>query len=331
DKFFISALEKELIEREGSLYEENFYTMFIERALAQLKDNETIETILILDDLDRIDPHHIFRLLNVFASHFDSKEGKKNKFGFDKVMFVCDINNIKNTFAATYGSNVDFNGYMDKFYSKAIHFHKFNDHALSLVNQIVNLITIDYKYGQSETFSFVDRSKPIVEDYRFLISSMLESGVINLRSFLKFYQKEIKISIKKLPIYGTRYVYSHYFRIVTLFDFFIQHFGTAEALMTALKKTYNSDQGKMQNYKYMLGDAILFLTVGEHKMITGEYNLVIDSKFRIDYTIVNQAQGTYCSIKKIELATSGEVEFGPDIFSVYRQCLQLLIRLQYYQ
>ncbi len=50
------------------------------------------EVVRILDDLDRIDTEHIFRLLNVFVAQVDvvGKGENDNKFGFDKVIFVCD-------------------------------------------------------------------------------------------------------------------------------------------------------------------------------------------------------------------------------------------------
>jgi len=35
------------------------------------KSKEKRESVLILDDLDRIDPEHIFRILNIFSAHFD--------------------------------------------------------------------------------------------------------------------------------------------------------------------------------------------------------------------------------------------------------------------
>ncbi len=110
---------------EGNIFEDDFITKIIEAVLSRAKDkntNDEKENILIIDDLDRIDPEHIFRLLNIFAAHFDRSNNTKNKFGFDKVIFVCDINNIREIFRHKYGLNVDFNGYIDKFFSNQI-FH----------------------------------------------------------------------------------------------------------------------------------------------------------------------------------------------------------------
>ncbi len=74
------------------------------------------------DDFDRIDPEHVFRILNIFAAYFDDNlyngKGKLNKFGFDKIIIVCDYNNLKSIFHHKYGSKTDFGGYINQFYSK---------------------------------------------------------------------------------------------------------------------------------------------------------------------------------------------------------------------
>ena len=98
----------------GSIYEENSITHLISDILKQIKKNSSKKIILVIDDLDRLDPEHIFRLFNIFSSHFDASD--KNKFDFDKVIFVCDIENIEQIYQHKYGVNVDFSGYIDKFY-----------------------------------------------------------------------------------------------------------------------------------------------------------------------------------------------------------------------
>lgn len=108
----------------GSLYEDNFISQLIRQLLAQIKQTSEKANILVIDDLDRMDPDHIFRILNVFAAHFDQNSNDKvaNKFGFDKVILVCDYNNLEKIFGHRYGQNTDFAGYIDKFYSKEVHF-----------------------------------------------------------------------------------------------------------------------------------------------------------------------------------------------------------------
>ncbi len=81
----------------------------------KIKEHKGIkQSILVLDDLDRIDPEHIFRILNIFSAHFDD-EG--NKFGFDAVIIVGDIQNIKSIFHHKFGKDTDFVGYFDKFFT----------------------------------------------------------------------------------------------------------------------------------------------------------------------------------------------------------------------
>jgi hypothetical protein len=108
-------------EREGSIYEENFILELIRKYIETLEINKK-ETVLVIDDLDRLDPEHVFRIFNVFAAHLDLDENSlyQNKYGFSKIILVCDITNIRNIFSNRYGQNVDFSGYIDKFYSKEV-------------------------------------------------------------------------------------------------------------------------------------------------------------------------------------------------------------------
>ena len=110
--------------QKGSIYEADQITNIIYGEIQSIEK----KSVLIIDDLDRIDPEHIFRILNIFAAHFDQKSDE-NIFGFDKIILVCDINNIKNIFAHKYGSATDFNGYIDKFYSNEI-FYFYNREGL---------------------------------------------------------------------------------------------------------------------------------------------------------------------------------------------------------
>jgi KAP family P-loop domain len=115
---------KELYEKEGSLFEDNFYTQLIRQLLERLKEtsHNVKENVLIIEDLDRMDPDHIFRILNVISAHYDTYHNTtyaetSNKFGFDKIIVVCDQQNIKSIFHHKYGLETDFNGYFNKYFS----------------------------------------------------------------------------------------------------------------------------------------------------------------------------------------------------------------------
>ena len=109
----------------GSIYEFDTISQLICDIIREYKkQHPSKEVVLIIEDLDRIDPGHIFRILNVFSAHFDryttglmefEKTCGDNKFCLDKIVTVCDIENIKNIYSHIYGEKTDFIGYISKF------------------------------------------------------------------------------------------------------------------------------------------------------------------------------------------------------------------------
>ena len=84
------------------------------------------QVVLVIEDLDRIDPAHLFRILNIFSAHIDfcyrfgckpDKSLVGNKFGLDKVVFVMDYENVQKIYGHFYGSETNFEGYIEKFCS----------------------------------------------------------------------------------------------------------------------------------------------------------------------------------------------------------------------
>lgn len=109
----------------GSIYEFDTISQLIcDIILEYKKQNPKKNVVLIIEDLDRIDPGHMFRILNVFSAHFDryipsimefERTCGDNKFCLDKIITVCDIDNIKNIYSHIYGERTDFTGYISKF------------------------------------------------------------------------------------------------------------------------------------------------------------------------------------------------------------------------
>ena len=178
--------------KKGSQYEMDATSQFIYDLVDRLKGTtlpkqEEIQekdkkreyiTVLVIDDLDRLDPDHIFRLFNIFSAHTHSINGE-NKFGFDKVVFVCDIENIQRIYAHKYGKGVDFSGYMDKFYSlKPFEF----DHKEHLTNKLTHII-------DGYNFTGVDTDFKRAEYFKSLLIGVLKvmigERIINLRSLLQ--------------------------------------------------------------------------------------------------------------------------------------------------
>ena len=115
---------------ENFVYEEDIVTRIIKDSISEYKNkNPSKQIVLVIEDLDRLDPAHLFRILNVFSAHIDYsykifQQLKQtdiigNKFGFDKVVFVADFKNVKRIFQHFYGEQADFNGYIGKFLTSA--------------------------------------------------------------------------------------------------------------------------------------------------------------------------------------------------------------------
>mgnify|MGYP003295014180 CR=1 FL=1 len=85
------------------------------------KDNPKKKPVLIIEDLDRLDPAHLFRILNVISAHIDecSKPDKVgNKFGFSNIVIVMDYDTTQHIFEHFYGKEASYAGYMSKFLSE---------------------------------------------------------------------------------------------------------------------------------------------------------------------------------------------------------------------
>ena len=112
---------KDSLNYRGSIYENDAFTVFIAKSLDALRKLEKKKIVLIIEDLDRLEPGKIFNILNVFGSHLDrpffNKTGEsiKNKFGFDKIITVMDYSKVEKCFEYMYGNDQNFQGFLSKF------------------------------------------------------------------------------------------------------------------------------------------------------------------------------------------------------------------------
>ncbi|SFT51349.1 KAP family P-loop domain-containing protein [Algoriphagus locisalis] len=210
----------------GNLYEEDYFTQLICKLVEQIKENKKKKNVLIIDDLDRIDPDHIFRIFNILAAHLDiSKVTNQNKFNFDKIILVCDIENIRKIFANRYGMNVDFSGYIDKFYSKSI-----------------------YPYNLS--FEIEERFRDILEhtpDLRtnsnfssntiYILLAFLQYNLLPVRVLLRNLDSEIKT--KRLKVYTDnefrKDITNNEIELISTIYFLKEFFQSYEALISNCK------------------------------------------------------------------------------------------------
>ena len=136
----VNIIEK-LSEGAGNIYELDLISWLIAQSIAK----QDKKSVLIIEDLDRIDPAHLFRILNIFSAHIDrhylcndktiNKDGKEkqfdelpNKFGFDKIIFVMDAESANAAFKNFYGDS-NYEGYISKFISKRIFHYSITEDA----------------------------------------------------------------------------------------------------------------------------------------------------------------------------------------------------------
>lgn len=142
----------EFVDKAGSntIYEDDIVTAIIKRSVADFKRRTKKDVVLIIEDLDRIDPAHIFRILNIFSAHMDyaykyfTKPGATlvgNKFGLDNVVLVADYSNVRKIFKHFYGEHTDFNGYIGKFLSSRPFTYSLREERLKYIYEKLALIT----------------------------------------------------------------------------------------------------------------------------------------------------------------------------------------------
>lgn len=282
----------ELRKQKGSIIEDDFYTQLICELMVQIKSNDDAKkkTVLIIDDLDRIDPDHIFRILNVFSAHLDSKN-KGNKFDFDKIILVCDIDNIRKIYANRYGQDVDFSGYIDKFYSKEV--FKFDiikevEAKLLDVFRSIELTTSGSTHNLEIIKSYYDVRLVI-----YIIVGLNKSGQLPIRKLLKFIGKKISITISRFPPQVNRkYLTVDNFRFLIVYELLKSIYPDMLDLKHKLVSMNEDSQNNLyaDAKEHYLNLLIPFLTYPDHLFefeanneISGTYTI---NPYRIEWKLI---------------------------------------------
>lgn len=114
---------------ENSVYENDIITKIIRDNIKAYQEKNGKRVVLVIEDMDRLDPAHLFRIMNVFSAHMDygyrsmqpiESSLVGNKFGVSNVVFVMHEKNTEALFHHFYGECADYDGYMSKFYNKDI-------------------------------------------------------------------------------------------------------------------------------------------------------------------------------------------------------------------
>ena len=157
----------------GGIYELDAVTNLI-CSLVQTRQESGRKMVLVVEDLDRIDPGHIFRILNVLSAHMTYSngydDGTKNKFNFDKILLLCDFANIEKIYYHLYGEKTDFKGYISKF--SAISPYKFSirnkiaKHIGCVINEYVKDSVVSYVLAESIVASTRTTANVLIENIR---------------------------------------------------------------------------------------------------------------------------------------------------------------------
>lgn len=172
----------------GGIYELDAVTNLI-CSLVNVRQENGRKVVLVVEDLDRIDPGQIFRILNVLSAHMSYlngyDDGAKNKFNFDRILLLCDFKNIEKIYRHLYGEKTDFKGYISKF--SAVHPFEY-----SIRDKIVKHIgcLID-EYVKDSVVSNV-LAESIVANTRTTANVLLEN-IRNIKERIRFASKQYKV------------------------------------------------------------------------------------------------------------------------------------------
>ncbi|WEK17924.1 MAG: P-loop NTPase fold protein [Candidatus Pedobacter colombiensis] len=264
----LEAFEKfteTIINKEGSLYEFGIETMLIRNMLEKKQKDDKKENVLIIDDLDRIDPEHIFRIFNVFGTHFnDQKNYVGNKFGFDKVVMICDIDNVRSFFHHKYGHEGDFSGYIDKFYSHNIFsyldFEAINYFSRKLLSSINVIDQNERKTNTLFNDGFVFE----------IVRELIINRAVNLRNISKWHGKTYVF--KKYSHVNDHHLNTEIYPIINKMDFLCEVIGHKVDLIGAIKKINTSkmllDPKTMMDYALPLIEVFTYGNPPEHDIIS---------------------------------------------------------------
>lgn len=273
-------------EKIGTIYESNIITDLLTTLIDNYCMSNKKVPVLIIDDLDRLDPEHIFRIFNVFAAHSDYYQKDEIKFGFEKIILVCDIDNVRNIFCSKYGLDVDFTGYIDKFYDREIFF--FNNHEMVEESIDTVLDTIQFEPEVYKVLNF--KSDFVYTDIvKYILYLCVRHNILNLRSLLRFSYKKINIDAYYIEI-RTNYPLTNIHAIpFIVFDFLSSIFGSDHDLKKNIQKIAYRINNQFIDHRIIDNLITTFLGLAEYKnnklQKNGSYEFIVSEEITINYTL----------------------------------------------
>ena len=201
--------------KSGSISECDAFTYLIQKSLEQMM----AKSVLIIEDLDRIDPAHLFRIMNVLSSQVDnpyySGIPSGNKFGFDKIILVMDYEIAKHLFHHFYGKEANYEGYMNKFLNTLPYSYSIKEEAHRQVRQKILDIC--------KTGVFLSLDKKLSDNPKDKISFQLALNNSSVRRCKEFLDLDVNSLFRKKWLNGEYSIPtdSTWVRILVCYRFFM--------------------------------------------------------------------------------------------------------------
>lgn len=199
----------------GSISECDAFTYLIQKSLKQMM----AKSVLIIEDLDRIDPAHLFRIMNVLSSQVDnpyySEVPHGNKFGFDKIILVMDYEIARHLFHHFYGKEANYEGYMNKFLNTLPYSYSIKEEAHRQVRQKILDIC--------KTGVFLSLDQKLSNDPKDRISFQLALNNSSVRRCKEFLDLDVNSLFRKKWLNGEYSIPtdSTWVRILVCYRFFM--------------------------------------------------------------------------------------------------------------
>ncbi|MCB0430722.1 MAG: hypothetical protein H6585_14300 [Flavobacteriales bacterium] len=261
----------------GTYYEFDLISRILKETITSIKDKQTV---LVIDDLDRLDPDHIFRILNIFSAHNNHRE-EEHKFGFKKVILVGDIDNIRCLFQHRYGSKADFGGYMDKFYS---------DEIFSFSNADIIRLFVTQELETKQ----LNKSALVV--LRVILENLVKANLITVRQIMKYrnFSKPDEFSVNRVSLdflktntsilidssaAQTAWLSSDDMQILYIISFFSSMFGSLDAFQQALNTFTHSQKLLEDEHKECFVEVFALMhRISQELEDNGDCNIYFDFK-----------------------------------------------------
>jgi len=279
--------------QEGSIREENDITLLINHLIAGLREkHQTKKIVLVIDDLDRIDPEHIFRILNVFSVHFDFF-GKSKKFDVDKVVLICDVENIRGIFHNKYGTGIDFSGYIDKFYSTDIFYYQFKEVLAKSTDKFLKSIELEDN-NILEQLRSPEIDQYLRDEISFILGYFIRSNGANTRVLVNFLKSSHSIEGYSIKVGYTAKVYSKSTHILVVLDLLTKILGGEENFMIAVERAikkfpFVEFEPYQTWWQWRLGNLLMLIEHRKHEfssstmVIFQDEKLDLKASFKVDF------------------------------------------------